>query len=75
MILADWSPPPKFYKLINSPYIDRKYNYDGNPADTRQGGHYRLKPGAPPEIVKLNKEYKKVVDARDDYCRKTGLYI
>jgi hypothetical protein len=58
MILADWTPPPKFYKLIGSPYIDDDYDDEKNPVDTRQGGYYCLKPGAPPEIVKLNKEFK-----------------
>jgi hypothetical protein len=75
MIFVEWDLSPKFSKLVSSPYIDHEYNYDENPVDTRQGGYYRLKPGVPPEIVKLNKEFKKLEDARDDYCRKTGLLI
>jgi hypothetical protein len=75
MVFAEWKLPPKFFKLLGSPYIDHKYNYDENPVDKTQGGYYNLKPGAPPEIVKLNKEFKKVLDDHDDYCRKTGMFF
>jgi hypothetical protein len=76
MVFAEWAPPPKFFKLFNSPYITNYYDDDKKDyIDTSQGGYYNLKPGAPPEIVKLNKEYNKLVDAHNAYCRKTGIYF
>jgi hypothetical protein len=74
MVFAEMALPPKFSKLISSPHIDHEYNYDENPVDTTQGGYYNLKPGAPPEIVKLNKEFKKLVDAHNAYFRKKGYF-
>jgi hypothetical protein len=58
MVLGEILPPSKFGKLMRSPYVYDFYDYDKNPGDLRQGGYYSLKPGAPPEIVKLNKELK-----------------
>jgi hypothetical protein len=72
MISAVWVPPPKFFKLIDSPYIDEK---EHEPSEKNPDGFFWLKPDAPPEIIKLNKELGKIWDKRVEEANRTGSSI
>jgi hypothetical protein len=84
MISAVWVPPPKFFKLIDSPYIDEKEHEPSEKtkkehpeyfSERNPDGFYWLKPGAPPEIVKLNKELGKIRDEIEAEENRTGASI